>query len=264
MGMRRITLAWLPGAVGAVLLWGTALNAQEAETAAPAPDQARERELTRLWDELPAEVRHVLTKLDEANAKVEDVSARVTYERAIPILDEKQKSRGTLTFKKPNRIVLKLGKPRNEEVITDGRLWWVVSHNDKQVEVYEAAEAGEGGTEAAFLDFGYGRSARELLADYSVKLTDQEKLETDEGVQKRYRLEFVPRENPARPAVYEAVEIELSDSLWLPEELVLHEAGGEIIHTYALRKIRTNTGVKDKAFDYKPPGSYQKIEPQKF
>ncbi len=215
---------------------------------------------------LSPELRAILDKLDEANKKLTDCTASVAYERAIPLLDEKQKSRGSLIFKKPNKIVLKLGKPRNEDVYTDGKTWWVVEHNDKQVEIYEAAQPGQGGQETAFLDFGYGRGSEAFLKDYIVELVSQETRPIDDDkTETLYRLKFTPRpKKDEPPSRYEAIEVVISDQVWLPQVLVLHESGGEIVHTYTLSKIKLNTDVKDDVFAYEPPRGYTVLHPQTF
>jgi len=217
-------------------------------------------EAAAVRESLPPELQGVLDKLDAANERLEDLAARVTYEREIPLLEEKQKARGEVIFKKPGRIVLKLGKPRNEDVYTDGKTWWLVSHRDKKVEVYKAAKEGEGGREAAFLDFAYGSSSKKLLKDYSIELTGTEQ----EDEETTYRLTLTPRPDEDRPAMYECIEVEVSDRLWLPHVLVLHEKGGEVVHTYNLSKVRTNTGIKDEAFVYEPPSDYTVVPVEQF
>jgi outer membrane lipoprotein-sorting protein len=245
-------------AIAAALLPMTAaVRAQEeappaagaTKTEAPAPP-------ARVRPEISPELRHVLDKLDESNAKLVDVQANVTYTRVIPLLDDKRKSKGDLVFKKPNLLVMALKRPRNEEVRTNGHTWWVVNHNDKQVQVYQAAAEGEGGSsEAAFLAFGYGRSSEELLKDYDVELLDVKRPE-DPNEPTLYRLKFTPVERPGERARYAAIEVVVDDKLWLPCELVLHERGEGVVHVYELSKIRINKGVKDDEFEYKPPSGY--------
>lgn len=235
-------------------------TAQEGPPAEGAPARGAD-EAAAVRESLPPELQDVLDKLDAANKALEDLTARVTYEREIQVLDEKQKARGELVFKKPGRIVLKLGKPRNEEdVYTDGKTWWLVSHRHKKVEVYKAAEEGEGGREAAFLDVAYGKSSEKLLKDYRIELTGREQ-EDDETT---YRLKLTPRPDEDRPNMYECIEVEVSDRLWLPHVLVLHEKGDEVVHTYRLSNVKTNTGIKDEAFVYEPPSDYTVVRPEQF
>lgn len=239
-----------------------AAPAEEGRTPPSADAEAIAEQRRAAREHLPPELRMVLEKLDKANAELQDVTARVTYERAIPLLDEKEKSKGSLIFKKPGCIALKLGKPRNEEVYTNGKQWWVVSHDDKQVEIYTAADRGQGSQESAFLDFGYGTGSDKLLDDYEVVLTSKEQLSHDDEEETLYHLKFTPRERPDRPARYAAIEAVISDTLWLPQVLVLHESGGEIVHTYTLRRTRTNTEVEEDVFEYSPPRGYTVLRPE--
>ncbi len=211
--------------------------------------------------ELPPEVRHVLSELDAANEELEALTARVRYERLIPLLDETQRSRGSLTFRKPHMLHLELGRPRNEEVWSDGRTWWLVSHNSRQVEIYEAT--AEAGPETAFLDFGYGRGSEALLEDYEVKLVSKEETQHNGEAATEYRLRFTARP-PRRdepPPRYATIEIELSSDRWLPHTLVLHESGGEILHTYRLSRIELNPELDDDRFDYRSPRGYTVLRP---
>ncbi len=226
--------------------------AEEAGTPAnPSPAPARAA--------LSPELKMVLDKLDEANQKVEDVRARLTYERAIPWLDERERSKGgSLVFKKPAKLILNLGKPRNEEVYSNGKKWWVVSREEKQVEIYDASPEGQEGAESAFLQFGYGQDSEKLLEDYDVELSGTERVESDDEPETLYRLRFQPRLKEGDPAPrYAAIEVEISSRTWLPTEFVLHESDGRIVHTYRLSRIRLNTGVKDKEFEYTPPRGYE-------
>jgi outer membrane lipoprotein-sorting protein len=254
--------AWLAG-LALLSLAQAAPAAAGQEAVAPAGAVAAEpRPSPR--EKLSPELKMVLDRLDEASRKLKDVTARVTYERRIPMLDQKEKSQGTLAFKKPDLLSLKLGKPRNEEVHFNGKTWWVVSHDDKQVEVYQAAEKGKGAQEAAFLDFGYGSGADKLLEQYDVELAGTEQRGEGEERHTVYRLKFIPRPNPENPPRYEAIEVEVSDDLWLPQSIVLHESGGEIRHAYALSKLGTNADLKDEDFEYTPPRGYTVVRPQEF
>jgi outer membrane lipoprotein-sorting protein len=200
----------------------------------PSAEEARPAAKRPTLEELPPDLQMVLRQLDEANEGLEDATAKVTYEREIPLLESKQKSRGTLVYMAPDLLALKLGKPRNEEVRTNGKLWWVISHDDKQVEIYQAAEGDQGAPD------------------------DGEDGET------LYRLEFVPVERPDEPARYEMIEAVIGSGVWLPQTIVLHEEGDEIVHTYSLRDIRLNTGVERESFEYTPPRGYNVVTLDEF
>lgn len=220
-----------------------------------------EQQKAEARQELSPELRRLLDELDAANAEVEALTARVQYERSIPLLEEKEKSRGRLVFRKPDLLHLELGKPRHEEVWCDGETWWVVSHDDRQVEVYPASE--DAGPETAFLDFGYGKGSEVLLEDYSVEIASRERKEQDGESYTEYRLRFTarPTREDESPPRYATIEVESSSRRWLPHTLVLHESGGEILHTYRLSRLKLNPDLDEDRFEYEPPRGYTVLHP---
>jgi len=239
----------------------TLAGAPAAENAAPAAAQPPQQPV-------PPELQKVLDGIEGANKKVQDVRAKVNYLREIPLLDKRQESGGTLAFQKPDLVHLKLeelrkqGEPQRQEVYCDGTHWWVISHNDKQVEIYQASKDTGKATEALFLTVGYGQSPQKLLEKYEITLGETRK-EKDAKTGKEvtvFRLQFVPRDTSA-PARYAKIETEVADDLWLPRVIVLHESEGEIIHTYRLSDVELNPDLEKKDFVYEPPKGYQVIEP---
>jgi len=259
------TIAWpaLAVVVAVCLCTAAAHGAPAAPEAAECATAPVHEETSVDVQKLSPELRMVLDHLDEANKDLQDITARIVYERSIPLFEEKERSRGSLIFKKPDLISLELGKPRREEIHTDGKTWWVVSHVDKQVEIYAALPEGDTSAESAFLDLGYGRESSKLLKEYSIAILDKKvRDEPDDRPETVYVLRFTPRpKTDARPARYAHVDVDISDRTWLPQRFVLHESGGKIIHTYTLSKVRLNTKVKDKQFDYKPPRGYSVLRP---
>ena len=142
-------------------------------------------------------VRRVLDALDRAGEKLEDVTARLQYTREIALLEEREECKGSLRYRKPNLIHVRLREPRNEEFYTNGKLWWVVRHDDPQVEIYEAAESGDTVAEASFLCLAYDADSKDLLKRYDITLLDEE---TDKKGVTRYRLRFVPKQPSEEPA----------------------------------------------------------------
>jgi len=251
--------------MASLLALGTALSlrtmdavwAQEAREAQPAQAPGQD---------IPPELKVVLDGLDAANSKVESVKANIVYRRDIQLLEESQTSDGSLVFKKPDLVHLRLGKPRNEEVCSDGKHWWVVSHNDKQVELYDAAGLESAATEASFLTFGYGESSAKLLEKYEITLTSQKEQAPPPGNDPGapiicYRLKFVPRDKEA-PARFATIEVEVASDLWLPRVIALHESDGEIVHTFQMRDIELNPDLTAETFTYEPPRGYTVLQPE--
>ncbi len=209
------------------------------------------------------ELADVLERIDEANRGLETVKARIEYTRAIPLLGESESSEGRLAFKTPDSIHLSLQRPRNEEIVTDGRTWWLVDHNARQVEIYQADREG-GLAEASFLDIGYGRGVDELKRDYTITLLATEEVEVEvDGraeIRVRRRLGFEPKDD-GKPARFERMEVRMTEPLFLPETIVLHESDGEIIHTFRLSDIVLNDEIEDSRFVHEVRRGYGVIQP---
>ena len=295
--MKRILAgALLMLAAGGILSAVAAQEVTEQEgggaPAAAVQQKADDQQEPNTKEVMPPELRAVLDKLDEANKTLEDLAADIVYRREIPLLDEFDECKGALEFKKPYLIHMKLGKPREEEMYSDGKCWWLISLKDKQVEIYEivTTESAPAETpeepkeetpqdpnedtppaprvdarvaEASFFDFGLGRSSEKLLRDYRIELLGQE-VEKDQDENKEpltcYRLRFTPRQE-AGPARFSKIEVELADDLWLPRLIVLHESDGNIVHKLKLNGVKLNTGLKPKRFVYKRPNGYVEVRP---
>ncbi len=206
-------------------------------------------------------LQRILTRLDKANSKVSDLTATVDYSRSIPLLDEKEEAEGTLQFLKPDMIHLKLGKPRNEEVYSDGKVWWIIDHDKQQVEIYKSANRGQSVAEASFLTFGYGKSSDALLKEYAINIIDTKTVGSNGNQHKRWLLSFTPRDKKA-PARFSRIDVQITDQLWLPEMLVLYESDGEIVHRFKLSSIKLNTNLEKSSFQYKPESGYTIVRPE--
>lgn len=226
------------------------------------PTQAGNKECGdghRQSDVLPPKLRMVLDELDKANSKLKDMEATVTYTREIPLLDESERSRGKIIFKKPDSLHLKLGDPRNEEVYSDGENWWLIDHSGRQVERYRSSEAGGSNPLAAFLDIGYGGSSTRLLKRYNITLEGKSEMDRNGG-QPIWRLHLTPADSDTLGR-FSSIEVELPEGLWLPSSVTLYESDGEIVHHYEFGDIRINTNVQQEAFDYSPPRGYTVLTP---
>ncbi len=211
---------------------------------------------------LPPELREVLAKVDDANKGLQTLEADVCYTRAIPLLGDSENSKGRLIFESPDKMHINLGEPRNEEMISDGRYWWLVDHRARQVEIY-AADDDYRVAEASFLKIGYGADTAALRKDYVITLLSVEETEPenkqDAEEKIRWHIAFEPR-NDEKPSQFERMEVKVTDRFYLPETIILHESDGEIVHTFRLEKIRLNKELDDELFEYDIPRGYTVID----
>ena len=220
--------------------------------------------IEKRWDALSPQVKEVLGNVESAGEGLETVRCGVHYTRSIPLLEEKEECDGELLFAKPDRLVLKLGEPRNEDAYTDGKKWWIVSHDDRQVEIYRMVENPRQTREAAFLKFGYGGSARELLRQYKISLSEKRSVEVSgQGGSEtvtEYILKFTPREQEV-PSRYSWIEVAVREGTWLPRRLKLAENDGRIMHIYRLTDREQNVELEEGLFTYDPPEGYNILRP---
>lgn len=222
-----------------------------------------EKKMEERWNALSPQVKEVLNRVEKAGKGLKTVKCDVQYTRSIPLLEEKEECDGELLFEKPDKLVLKLGEPRNEDAYTDGSKWWIVSHNDKQVEVYRMVENPRQTREAAFLKFGYGRSARKLLDQYEISLAEKRSVEAGEdgsGTVTEFVLRFTPREQEA-PSRYSWIEVAVREGTWLPVRLRLAENEGRIMHIYRLADRKLDVDLQEGIFTYDPPEGYNILQP---
>ncbi len=209
------------------------------------------------------ELEALLERVDEANSELISVKADVSYTRTIVLLDESDSAAGTLAFKTPDMIHMALGEPRNEEVYSDGSTWWLVDHDARQVEIYEAAE-GDAVAEASFLEFGYGSRTSSLRENYSIELVAVESAEAEgdeePGTVTMWRLRLEPLKDE-RPARFERMDVEITENLYLPETIILYESGGEIVQRFELKNIRMNEDIDDSRFVCDIPRRYRTVRP---
>ena len=247
-----------PVTICAVLICCAVAATVGAETDGP--------DIAERWNALSPELKEVLGKVESAGNGLESVRCDVRYTRSIPLLEEQEECGGELLFAKPDRLVLKLGEPRNEDAYTDGEKWWIVSHDDRQVEIYRMVENPRQTREAAFLKFGYGRSARELLEGYEISLSEKRSVEVsaDGGGGTKTVTEYILRFSPRRedvPSRYSWIEVAVREGIWLPARLRLAENEGRIMHIYRLEDRKRNPELEEGVFTYSPPEGYTILRP---
>ncbi len=218
---------------------------------------------------LPSELVNLFERVNEANEKLEHLTADINYQRAIPLLGDSEVSSGSFAFIPPDKIYLKLGEPRNEELVSDGEKWFVADHNARQVEIY-AADKDMAVAESAFLKIGYGSDMSTLAEEYDISLLEQGEVDKQEADQETrsdlagktefWHLRFEPKDKQTH-AHYEQMEVKITDRFYLPETIILHESDGEILHTFELQNIDLDAEISPEIFEYEPPRGYSIITP---
>lgn len=199
----------------------------------------------------------VLKRIEEANAAFKSIAARLTYTRAIPLLDEKQTCKGELKYIKPGRMKITMGAPRDEELYTDGKFWWIVSNRDKQVEQYQVAEDRKAAQEASFLEFAFGGKIDRLKEGYKITMVG-EKAQDDDTL---WTLQMDPKLQDG-PSRFSKILLGISRKAGLPVSIVLFESDGEIEHHFQFTDLRTDADLKESDLRFEMPRGYALIRPE--
>jgi outer membrane lipoprotein-sorting protein len=205
----------------------------------------------------PAKVDEVLKRVEMANAKFTNLSAEIKYTRAIPLLDEEQVCKGELRYIKPGFMLLKIGPPRKEDVYTDGKSWWVVNHQGKQVEHYRVTDDRKTSQEASFLQFGFRGNVAELKKGYKVSLAGEKKKDEET----LWVLKLIPKLKQG-PSRFSRIDITVSSKTGLPRKITLMESDGEIEHHFEFVSTKLDPGLKPKDLSFELPRGYALIQPE--
>lgn len=181
----------------------------------------------------------ILRRAERTYAGVRSMQADFVQRVTVPLLDQTQRSRGTLFHRRPDRFLMRFSDPQGDVIVADGRHLWMYypSADAKQVLRTTLAEAG------STVDL-----QQEFLSD-----TDRRFSVTHEGVETvggrpADRLRLIPRE----PSQYLRVTIwvDREDSMVRRFEMVEQN---ESVRTLELSNLRPNVSLPDELFRFTPP-----------
>lgn len=181
----------------------------------------------------------ILRRAERTYAGVRSMQADFVQRVTVPLLDQTQRSRGTIFHRRPDRFLMRFSDPQGDVIVADGRHLWMYypSADAKQVLRTTLAEAG------STVDL-----QQEFLSD-----TDRRFSVTHEGVENvagrsADRLRLIPRE----PSQYLRVTIwvDRQDSMVRRFEMVEQN---ESVRMLELSNLRPNVSLPDDLFRFTPP-----------
>ncbi|MDR4508619.1 MAG: outer membrane lipoprotein carrier protein LolA [Candidatus Brocadiaceae bacterium] len=202
------------------------------------------------WKDLDS----VLEKIESANAEFKTLKADIVYTRTITLLEFTEISEGKIRYKKPKKLYVKFGPPRNEINIVDGKYVWVYHPAEKQVEKYEMEKNTQASHGVGFFEFGYGESVQAAKKNYTITLLDTKQVDK----KRFYILALLPINKTSQ---YSDIRLWIEEGVWLPTRIELYESGGEVVNSIEFKNITLNRGVSDKHFAFNPPRGVEVIEP---
>jgi len=226
-----------------------------AAAAAAGPRSKKPPALPRVTSR-PAKERDAALAKIEARAKgVTSVKARFVQHRYAPLFDDQDTRTGRLALLKPTFLRVVWDKPHNEEIVFDGKSFWEIKHNLKQIIEWNVVRKkdllrGRQNLDAGPFKLLAGVKAAELKRDYLIALVDDPRRPKDYlfilvPIRPRDRVEFV------------RLDVWIDRTLLLPVRIRFIKPNKEV-ETWTLKELKVNAPVKAAA--PKVPRGYKLIK----
>jgi outer membrane lipoprotein carrier protein len=182
----------------------------------------------------------LLRRIEERNARTQDLVARFSQSYRSGILGREITERGVVSIKRPGRMRWEYLDPERKLFISDGRTFYFYVPADKQVIVSEQDQQ---------------RSLAARLLDGKSGLTEEFTASLDEPLEQGVvRLRLLPRRQSA-DLVQATVDVEPSGRI---QAIALEDVQGNRTR-FRFEGMRENTGLKDELFRFEVPKGVEVI-----
>jgi outer membrane lipoprotein carrier protein len=186
----------------------------------------------------------ILARAEKAYDAVRSLQADFVQDLTVPLLDQTQRSRGTMYHRRPDRFLMKFSDPAGDVVVADGKYLWLYypSTDAKQV-IRTTLE--EGGHEVDL--------QREFLSNPTARF--RAALDGTESVGGRAAdlLTLVPRQSSSP---YKKIRLWVDRQDALVRRFEITEQNGTV-RRLELRNLKTNVTLPDRLFAFSPPAGAQ-------
>ncbi|MFH1823795.1 MAG: outer membrane lipoprotein carrier protein LolA [Candidatus Firestonebacteria bacterium] len=193
-------------------------------------------------------VDEVINNLTESmKNKMNSFEADVEQVICISDMEDPQKMKGNITFKKPGMMCLDYTEPNKQFVISDGKTIWIYFPAMRQVIVQDISEVKN----KEYFLFQFDLFIDSIKSRFETKLLKEEKMENKETV----LVEFIPRDEHSE---FSKISGLFDKEKWLPIHLsVYYNELSNISITF--KNFKLNSEVKTDIFDFKIPEGVEVI-----
>jgi outer membrane lipoprotein carrier protein len=186
----------------------------------------------------------ILARAEKAYDAVRSLQADFVQDLTVPLLDQTQRSRGTMYHRRPDRFLMKFSDPAGDIVVADGKYLWLYypSTDAKQV-IRTTLE--EGGHQVDL--------QREFLSNPTARF--RATLDGTEAVGGRSAdlLTLIPRQSSSP---YRKIRLWVDRQDALVRRFEITEQNGTL-RRLELRNLRANVTLPDGLFAFTPPAGAQ-------
>lgn len=224
------------GAISVVRMVGMALLLWTAFFAFPAAAFCAE----------PLSLQQLAAKTQEVYEKTTDLKSRFIQEVTIKSMKKTEREEGTVWIKNPNMMLWDYTKPKEKKLVINARTAWLYVAEDRMVYVQNADDVYRSRMAVKFLS-GVGK----LSEDFQLRFAKESPLD-EEG---NYLLTLTAKE---KGTGIDRLHLTVDGKTFQITQCRFNDDYG---NTTRLRfsDIRTNTGVSDKFFTFKPPAGVEVV-----
>jgi outer membrane lipoprotein carrier protein len=218
------------GGIPAVWMAGISLLLWTAISAFPVPAFCAE----------PLSLEQLAAKTQEVYEKTTDLKSRFIQEVTIKSMKKTEREEGTVWIKNPNMMLWDYTKPKEKKLVINARTAWLYVAEDRMVYVQNADDVYRSRMAVKFLS-GVGK----LSEDFQLRFAKETPLD-EEG---NYLLTLTAKE---KGTGIDRLHLTVDGKTF---QIIQCRFNDDYGNTTRLRfsDIRTNTGVSDKFFTFKPP-----------
>ena len=195
-----------------------------------------------------APLAEIIQKIEKAHELIRDLKANFIQETHFAGFETVVQSEGKLFFKKPGRLRWKYEKPNQDEVIVNSKRIWIYTPDLQQVIIQPFTSFSDSQIPLRFLV-----EIDHLDQDFKVHWTKDSSLKSKD---KLFALTLFPK-NPE--ATMDKIFLEVNPHTFLIQTIkMIEKNGNQSFITFD--RIKTNSGLKDKLFAFKPPKGIEVID----
>ncbi|MGH9747389.1 MAG: LolA family protein [Candidatus Acidiferrales bacterium] len=200
----------------------------------------------------PFTLDSVLAQLDQSAKDFRSLSADVERTKVTVVVNDRSTETGTILVR-GEKMLLELKSPDPRTILRTGDNLYLYEPGLKRVEEFNLGK--NRGLVDQFLLLGFGTQGKELRNGYKISLVGEPVLDDKKTVE----LELTPKSEDVLKQ-FSKIQIWFDETLWLPVQQQLFEAGSGDYMIVRYSKIERNPNIGESKFKQHWPKGTEKIK----
>lgn len=198
------------------------------------------------------ELNAILKKIDEKQKSVETMKGQFIQRKSLSLLQNEVISKGTMYFKRPQKMVWEYKEPEKNTMIVNGNIVWFYLPDLKEAAKFDLSQKAEIKSIFEKMAIGMGQSAEEMKKSYDVSLLKKIKksdLSAGQAGKNIIVLLLIPKD-AAISNFFKKIH------LWFEEDGALYKTElfekNNDMTIIEFKNMKFNVSISDSVFDFKP------------